>query len=79
MKLVDPSSAMKKISIYTKIRNDSITFDHTKLKARLPVRSATENLLRGQLVVGWVTTSEYWLLNVLQLFFCLATVYIVTG
>ena len=22
---------------------------------------STENLFRGQLVVGWVTTSEYWL------------------
>ena len=25
---------------------------------------STENLFRGQLVVGWVTTSEYWLLYV---------------
>jgi hypothetical protein len=30
----------------------------------LPVRSATLKPCAGQLVVGWVTTSEYWLLIV---------------
>ena len=31
---------------------------------------STENLFRGQLVVGWVTTSEYWLLYVFAFFLC---------
>ena len=30
---------------------------------------STENLFRGQLVVGWVTTSEYWLSYVFAFFF----------
>jgi hypothetical protein len=42
----------------------SSTFDHRTLKARLPVRSALFKQRTGGLVVRWVTTSEYPLLNV---------------
>jgi hypothetical protein len=40
------------------------TFDHRMLKTRLPVRSALFKQHTGGLVVRWVTTSEYPLLNV---------------
>jgi hypothetical protein len=38
--------------------------DHRTWKTVLPVRSATLKPCAGQLVVGWVTISEYWLLIV---------------
>ncbi|EDP56969.1 hypothetical protein AFUB_016920 [Aspergillus fumigatus A1163] len=38
------------------------TYDHRVWKTGLPVRSAILKLHAGQLVVGWVTTSESWLL-----------------
>ncbi|KAL5365524.1 hypothetical protein BJX96DRAFT_14018 [Aspergillus floccosus] len=40
------------------------TYDHRVWKAGLPVRSAVLKPHAGQLVVGWVTTSESWLLYV---------------
>ncbi|KAF2853722.1 hypothetical protein T440DRAFT_545879 [Plenodomus tracheiphilus IPT5] len=42
----------------------SSTYDHTTLKARLPVRSAIYKQCTGGLVVRWVTTSESPLLYV---------------
>jgi hypothetical protein len=45
------------------------TFDHRTLRARLPVRSALFKQRTGGLVVRWVTTSEYPLLNVFDSFF----------
>jgi hypothetical protein len=49
----------------------SFTFDHRTLRARLPVRSALFKQRTGGLVVRWVTTSEYPLLNVFGLVFAL--------
>jgi hypothetical protein len=46
----------------------SSTFDHRTLKTRLPVRSALFKQRTGGLVVRWVTTSEYPLLNVFDFF-----------
>jgi hypothetical protein len=45
------------------------TYDHRTLKTRLPVRSALFKQRTGGLVVRWVTTSEYPLLYVFELFF----------
>jgi hypothetical protein len=45
------------------------TFDHRTLRTRLPVRSALFKQRTGGLVVRWVTTSEYPLLNVFDLLF----------
>ena len=42
----------------------SITYDHRVWRTGLPVRSAVLKPHAGQLVVGWVTTSESWLLYV---------------
>jgi hypothetical protein len=42
----------------------TFTFDHRTLRTRLPVRSALFKQRTGGLVVRWVTTSEYPLLNV---------------
>jgi hypothetical protein len=52
----------------------SFTFDHRTLRTRLPVRSALFKQRTGGLVVRWVTTSEYPLLNVFaQVFFFYAS------
>ena len=45
------------------------TYDHRTLKTRLPVRSALFKQRTGGLVVRWVTTSEYPLLYVFDLFY----------
>ena len=45
------------------------TYGHRLKNNRHPVRSAKDKLQIDQLVVGWVTTSEYWLLYVFDLFF----------
>jgi hypothetical protein len=50
----------------------SSTYDHRTLKTRLPVRSALFKQRTGELVVKWVTTSEYPLLYVFA--FLLVTV-----
>ncbi len=44
------------------------TYGHRLKNNRHPVRSAKDKLQIDQLVVGWVTTSEYWLLYVNFLF-----------
>ena len=44
------------------------TYGHRLKNNRHPVRSAKDKLQIDQLVVGWVTTSEYWLLYVFELF-----------
>ena len=44
------------------------TYGHRLKNNRHPVRSAKDKLQIDQLVVGWVTTSEYWLLYVRFLF-----------
>jgi hypothetical protein len=48
----------------------SFTFDHRTLRTRLPVRSALFKQRTGGLVVRWVTTSEYPLLNVFLFLRC---------
>ncbi len=45
------------------------TYDHRTLKTRLGVRSALFKQRTGGLVVRWVTTSEYPLLYVFEIFF----------
>ena len=45
------------------------TYGHRLKNNRHPVRSAKDKLQIDQLVVGWVTTSEYWLLYVFYIFF----------
>jgi hypothetical protein len=52
------------VTIYFVLQAVSSTFDHRTLKTRLPVRSALFKQRTGGLVVRWVTTSEYPLLNV---------------
>jgi hypothetical protein len=44
----------------------SSAIDHRTWKTGLPVRSAVLKPCAGRLVVGWVTTSEYLLLIVLE-------------
>ncbi len=44
------------------------TYGHRLKNNQHPVRSAKDKLQIDQLVVGWVTTSEYWLLYVLEMF-----------
>ena len=44
----------------------SFAIDQRTWKAGLPVRSAVLKPRAGRLVVGWVTTSEYLLLIVLE-------------
>ena len=51
-----------------KITSINTTYDHRTLKTRLPVRSALFKQRTGGLVVRWVTTSEYLLLYVFDLF-----------
>ena len=53
-----------KLTLYIKLFDISITYDHRTLKTRLPVRSALFKQRTGGLVVRWVTTSEYPLLYV---------------
>jgi hypothetical protein len=55
---------------YMGILRSTHTYDHRTLKTRLPVRSALFKQRTGGLVVRWVTTSEYPLLDVFA-FFCL--------
>jgi hypothetical protein len=45
------------------------TYDHRVWKTGLPVRSAVLKPHAGELVVGWVTTSESSLLYVFGVFF----------
>ena len=45
-------------------KQNSSTYGHRLKNNRHPVRSAKDKLQIDQLVVGWVTTSEYWLLYV---------------
>ena len=45
------------------------TYDHSLENIGHPVRSAVLKIQSGRLVVGWVTTSEYLLLYVFELFF----------
>ena len=47
------------------------TYDHRVWKTGLPVRSAVLKPHAGELVVGWVTTSESSLLYVFESFFYL--------
>ena len=47
---------------------ESNTYDHRVWKTGLPVRSAVLKPHAGELVVGWVTTSESSLLYVFVLF-----------
>ena len=42
------------------------TYGHRLKNNQHPVRSAKDKLQIDQLVVGWVTTSEYWLLYVFE-------------
>ena len=49
--------------------SNPITYGHRLKNNRHPVRSAKDKLQIDQLVVGWVTTSEYWLLYVFDFFF----------
>ena len=44
------------------------TYGHRLKNNQHPVRSAKDKLQIDQLVVGWVITSEYWLLYVFALF-----------
>ena len=53
---------------YYKLNN--CTYGHRLKNNRHPVRSAKDKLQIDQLVVGWVTTSEYWLLYI-QFLFCI--------
>ncbi|KAJ9484743.1 hypothetical protein VN97_g8618 [Penicillium thymicola] len=53
----------------------SDTYDHRVWKIGLPVRSAVLKPHAGELVVGWVTTSESSLLYVFVLFFMLLVEY----
>ena len=46
----------------------SSTYGHRLKNNQHPVRSAKDKLQIDQLVVGWVTTSEYWLLYVFAKF-----------
>jgi hypothetical protein len=55
-------------SIYGCETTTSSTFDHRFEKIALPVRSAVLKLVTGGLVVRWVTTGEYPLLNVFDVF-----------
>ena len=48
------------------IKSISGTYDHRLKRIGHPVRSAIHKLQIGRLVVGWVTTSEYLLLYVLE-------------
>ena len=56
------------LTLYNKFLFKAFTYDHRTLKPRLPVRSALFKQRTGGLVVRWVTTSEYPLLYVFELF-----------
>ncbi|KAJ5394217.1 L-lysine 2-3-aminomutase [Penicillium crustosum] len=67
-KLYGRSAHLKQLGL------DSCTYDHRVWKTGLPVRSAVLKPHAGELVVGWVTTSESSLLYVfvfLKIFFVL--------
>ena len=53
----------------------SHTYDHRVWKTGLPVRSAVLKPHAGELVVGWVTTSESSLLYVFFFYYLLSTEY----
>ena len=55
-------------SIYLKVTQRIVTYDHRLRKTGHPVRSAIHKPQIGRLVVGWVTTSESLLLYVFALF-----------
>ena len=68
----DESKRSEVQSLYTIRVDKTSTYDHTYWKIRDPVRSPRVKPVRGGLVVGSVTTSEYPLLYVfcyLYLFF----------
>ena len=48
-----------KFKIMYSFRTNLITYGHRLKNNRHPVRSAKDKFQIGQLVVGWVTTSEY--------------------
>ena len=54
----------------------SHTYDHRVWKTGLPVRSAVLKPHAGELVVGWVTTSESSLLYVFIFFYCQGMAYV---
>jgi hypothetical protein len=55
-------------ALYTACSITVSTYDHRTLKIELPVRSAVLKQCTGGLVVRWVTTSEYPLLYVFEVF-----------
>ena len=59
----------EKIWIIFYPRHFPSTYGHRLKNNQHPVRSAKDKLQIDQLVVGWVTTSEYWLLYVLIIIF----------
>ena len=63
--------------IYMSIGNKSSTYDHTYWKIRDPVRSPRVKPVRGGLVVGSVTTSEYPLLYVFFVSFFFALQFLI--
>jgi hypothetical protein len=62
-----PNSCFMQFTYFVKPATS--TFDHRTLRTRLPVRSALFKQRTGGLVVRWVTTSEYPLLNVFDFLF----------
>jgi hypothetical protein len=62
------AGAPQRRAIYTSSLRYHMTYDHRTLKTRLPVRSALFKQRTGELVVRWVTTSEYPLLYVFGFF-----------
>ena len=63
-------SSMICLTLFNSVSHCSSTYDHRVWKTGLPVRSAVLKPHAGQLVVGWVTTSESWLLYVFGVFPC---------
>ncbi|KAK3692681.1 hypothetical protein B0T22DRAFT_22334 [Podospora appendiculata] len=61
--------ALSSLPSYITMASHSITYDHTHLRTRHPVRSALDKQVRARLVVGWVTTSESLVLYVFLSFF----------
>ena len=60
---------IKQLKIIFLNKGNHDTFNHTSSENSDPRPLITEKLSKGQLVVGWVTTSESRLLNVLHLYF----------
>ena len=67
------SSSIKSLHIYIFFTNFVFTYDHRILNPALPVRSAVLKQDTGGLVVRWVTTGEYPLLYVFDIFWLLAS------